>query len=323
MKAFLLVLCATVTLALAPARAADDYPNKPIRIIVPWPAGGATDHTARLMAAKLTAILEQAVIVENRPGATGVIGTQAVVQAPPDGYTLLFMSASSHSISPNLIKLPFDAINDVTPISLTTIFPFVLAVPANSPYRTVEDLVKAAKANPGKIAYGSSGIGGGAHLVTELFRLRAGIDVLHVPYKGGGSQIIADLISGQIPFMFDSLPSPLGQIRGGRVRALAVTSPERAPAVPNVPALAETIPGFEGVAWTGLGGPARLPKAVVDRLSAAVNKASADPDYAQKVRDLGAVPTSSKTPAEFLAFLLREKERWAKVVADGDIKVAQ
>jgi tripartite-type tricarboxylate transporter receptor subunit TctC len=183
--------------------------------------------------------------------------------------------------------------------------------------------VKAAKANPGKIAYGSSGIGGGAHLVTELFRLRAGIDVLHVPYKGGGSQIIADLISGQIPFMFDSLPSPLGQIRGGRVRALAVTSPERAPAVPDVPALAEMIPGFEGVAWTGLGGPAKLPKAVVDRLSAAVNKASADPDYAQKVRDLGAVPTSSKTPAEFLAFLLREKERWAKVVADGDIKVAQ
>lgn len=323
MKELARFVCGLLLLPFSLAQAAEEYPNRPVKIIVPWPAGGATDTTARIMAAKLFTSLRQPFVVENRAGATGTIGTQAAAQSVPDGYTLLFMSASSHSITPNMLKLAYDAIEDFTPISVTTIFPFVLTVSSSSPYQNVKDLIRAAKAQPGKIAYGSSGIGGGAHMVTELFRLAAGIELVHVPYKGGGSMIIADLMSGQIPMMFDSLPSPLGQIRAGRLRALAVTSLARSSAVPEVPALSESIPDFEGVAWTGLGGPAKLPKPIVERLSAAVNQAAADADYKQKIRDLGADPASSRTPEQFRAFLVAEKARWGKVVADAKITVAQ
>lgn len=323
MKRLVLLACGLFLLPLTLVQAAEEYPNRPVKIIVPWPAGGATDTTARIMAAKLFTSLRQPFIVENRAGATGTIGTQSVAQAVPDGYTLLFMSASSHSVTPNMLKLAYDAIEDFTPISVTTIFPFVLTVSPDSPYQNVKDLIRAAKEQPGKITYGSSGIGGGAHMVTELFRLAAGIELVHVPYQGGGSMIIADLMSGQLPMMFDSLPSPLGLIRTGRLRALAVTSLARSSAVPEVPAMSEFIPGFEGVAWTGLGGPAKLPKPVIDRLSAAVNKAVTDADYRQKMRDLGADAASSATPERFHAFLVKEKARWGKVVAEAKITVSQ
>ncbi|MBI3376503.1 MAG: tripartite tricarboxylate transporter substrate binding protein [Betaproteobacteria bacterium] len=316
-------VCGLILLPFSLVQAAEEYPSRPVKIVVPWPAGGATDNTARIMGAKLFTLLKQPFVVENRTGAAGTIGTQSVAQAPPDGYTLLFMSASSHSVTPNMLKLAYDAIEDFTPISVSTIFPFVLVVPADSPYQNVKGLIRAAKESSGKITYGSPGIGGGAHLVTELFRLAAGIELVHVPSKGGGSTIIAELMSGQIQMMFDSLPAPLGQIRAGRLRALAVTSLARSSVVPEVPAMSEFIPGFEGVAWTGLGGPAKLPKPVVERLSAAVNQIAAEADYRQKIRDLGADPASSKTPELFRAFLLAEKARWGKVVAEAKITVAQ
>lgn len=306
----------------AASLAQSDYPNRAIKIIVPWPAGGATDNVARVVAQKLSPVLKQPVVVENRPGATGTIGTQVVIQSPPDGYTLVFMAASLHTFSPHLMKaMPFDTVADLTPISASVQFPYVLAVGSDSPYRSVSDLVQAAKAQPGKLAYGSFGLGSGPHIVTELFRQQAGIDVLHVPYKGG-SQVTAALLAGEVPFMFDSLPSPLGQIRGGRLRALAVTTAQRAPTVPEVPTLIESGVNIEAVIWVGLGGPAKLPPEIVTRLFDGMKQAAADPDLQKRMADMGAEAAVSRSPQEFREFILRERERWGKVIRDAKI-VAQ
>ena len=311
-----LALAAAVPLA---SHAQSDYPNRAIRIIVPWPAGGATDNVARVVAQKLSPVLKQPVVVENRPGATGTIGTQVVIQSPPDGYTLVFMAASLHTFSPHLMKgMPFDTVSDLTPISASVQFPYVLAVGAESPYRSVNDLVQAAKAQPGKLAYGSFGLGSGPHIVTELFRQQAGIDVLHVPYKGG-SQVTAALLGGEVPFMFDSLPSPLGQIRGGRLRALAVTSAQRAPAVPEIPTLMESGVNIEAIIWLGLGGPPKLPADVVTRLFDGMKQISTDPDLQKRMSDMGAEATVSASPQAFRDFMLRERERWGKVIRDARI----
>lgn len=317
------LLCRT-TLALLAAlpfasHGQSNYPNRAIKIVVPWPAGGATDNVARVVAQKLSPVLKQPVVVENRPGATGTIGTQVVIQSPPDGYTLLFLAASLHTFSPHLMKgMPFDTVADITPISASVQFPYVLAVGTDSPYRSVADLVQAAKAQPGKLAYGSFGLGSGPHIVTELFRQQAGIDVLHVPYKGG-SQVTAALLGGEVPFMFDSLPSPLGQIRGGRLRALAVTSAQRAPAVPEIPTLMESGVNIEAIIWLGLGGPPKLPADVVSRLFEGMKQISTDADLQKRMADMGAEATVSKSPAEFRDFMLRERERWGKVIRDAKI----
>lgn len=310
------------SLAAAFPAAADEFPSRPVRIVVPWPAGGATDNIARVSALKMGAILKQPVVVENRPGGTGVLGSQTVLQSPPDGYTLVFMAASLHSVAPNLVKsLPFDTIESFTPISNSATFPYVLIVPANSPYQSAADLIRAAKAAPGKIAYGSFGIGSGSHLAAELFRLAAGVELLHVPYKGG-SQALADVMGGQIPFMFDSLPSPIGNIRGGKVRALMVTSAARSPAVPDVPAMPELMPGFEGVAWVGLGGPAKMPRDVAAKLNDAMKKVTTDPDFMQRMRDMGADAATSASPEAFKDYMQREKQRWGKVVTEAKIPMS-
>ena len=305
--------------ALAVPAFGQDYPSRAIKIIVPWPAGGATDNVARVVAQKLAPVLKQPVVVENRPGATGTIGTQAVIQSPPDGYTLLFMAASLHTFSPHLMKnMAFDTVADITPISVSVQFPYVLAVSAESPYKTVADLVKAAKAQPGKLAYGSFGIGSGPHIVTELFRQQTGIDVLHVPYKGC-SQVTAALMGGEIPFMIDSLPSPLGQIRGGKLRALGVASPTRAKAVPDVPTLAEAGVPLEAIIWLGLGGPPKLPPEVLGKLFEAMKQIAADPELQQRMADMGAEATVSKSPQEFRDFMVAERARWGKVIRDAKI----
>ncbi len=310
---FALGLCPVSCIAQA------DYPNRPIKIIVPWPAGGATDNVARVVSQKLAPVLKQSVVVENRPGATGTIGTQAVIQAPADGYTLAFMAASLHTFSPHLMKeMPFDTVTDLTPISISVQFPYVLAVATESPYRSVADLIKAAKAQPGKLAYGSFGIGSGPNIITELFRQQTGIDVLHVPYKGG-SQVTAALMGGEVPFMFDSLPSPLGQIRGGRLRALATTGARRAPSIPEVPTLIESGINIEAMIWLGLGGPPKLAPEVLNRLFEAMRQVSVDPDLQKRMNDMGAEATSSKSPQEFRAFMLAERERWGKVIRDAKI----
>ncbi len=315
----LLLAPIALLLGVAPPVHAQDYPSRAIKIVVPWPAGGATDNVARVVAQKLAPLLKQPVVVEYRPGATGTIGTQAVIQSAPDGYTLLFMAASLHTFSPHLMKgMTFDTVADVTPISVSVQFPYVLAVSAESPYKSMGDLIKAAKAQPGKLAYGSFGIGSGSHIVTELFRQQAGIDVLHVPYKGG-SQVTAALLGGEIPFMFDSLPSPLGQIRGGRVRALGVTSLQRARAVPDVPTLAESGVNLEAIIWLGLGGPPKLPPEILAKLFDAMKQISTDPELQARMADMGAEATVSKSPQEFRDFMLAERNRWGKVIREAKI----
>ena len=318
MQKFLLALAALL-LALPGFARAQDYPTRPIRIIVPWPAGGATDNVARVVGQKLSPILGQPIVIENRAGATGTIGTQAVIQAAPDGYTLLFMAASLHTFSPHLMKdMTFDTVADITPISVSVQFPYVMAVSANSPYKSVADVIKAAKAEPGKLTYGSFGVGSGPNIVTELFKQQTGTDVLHVPYKGG-SLVTAALVGGEITFMFDSLPSPLGQIQGGKLRALAVTGAERAPVVPDAPTLKESGVDIEAIIWLGLGGPPNLPPAILTKLFEAMKQISQDPELQKRIGDMGAQVAVSPSPQQFRDFMLSERERWGRVIREAKI----
>ena len=318
MQKLLLTLVALILILPGFARA-QDYPTRAIRVIVPWPAGGATDNVARVVGQKLSPILGQPVVIENRPGATGTIGTQAVIQAAPDGYTLLFMAASLHTFSPHLMKeMTFDTVADITPISVSVQFPYVLAVSANSPHKSVADLIKAAKAEPGKLTYGSFGIGSGPNIVTELFKQQTGTDILHVPYKGG-ALVTAGLMAGEITMMFDSLPSPLGQIKDGRLRALAVTGAERAAVVPDVPTLKQSGVDIEAIIWLGLGGPPKLPSAIVTKLFDAMKQISHDPELQKRIGDMGAEVAVSPSPQQFRDFMLGERERWGRVIRDAKI----
>jgi len=313
------LLFATVALVAASVVHAQPYPSRAIKIMVPWPAGGATDNVARVVAQKLAPLLGQPVVVENRAGATGTIGTQAVIQSPPDGYTLLFMAASLHTFSPHLMKdMPFDTVSDITPISMSVLFPYVLAVSADSPYKNVSDLIKAAKAQPGKLTYGSFGIGSGPNIVTELFKQQTGSDILHVPYKGG-SQMTAGLMGNEVTMMFDSLPSPLGQIKGGKFRALAVTGPERSPVVPDVPTLKESGVNIEAIIWLGLGGPPKMPADVVAKLFDGMRQVARDPEVQKRIGDMGAQATVSPSPQQFREFMVSERERWGRVIREAKI----
>ena len=317
-RQLLLAAAAILAIAVLPAHA-QPYPSRPIKIMVPWPAGGATDNVARVVAQKLSPLLGQPVVVENRAGATGTIGTQAVIQSPPDGYTLLFMAASLHTFSPHLMKdMAFDTVADITPISMSVLFPYVLAVSADSPYKSVGDLIRAAKAQPGKLTYGSFGIGSGPNIVTELFKQQTGTDILHVPYTGG-SQLTAGLMGNEVTMMFDSLPSPLGQIRGGKFRALAVTGPERSPVVPDVPTLKESGVGIEAIIWLGLGGPPKMPADVVAKLFDGMRQVARDPEVQKRIGDMGAQATVSPSPQQFREFMLSERDKWGKVIREAKI----
>ena len=319
LKVIMLVAAATLIAAVIVPAHAQQYPSRAIKIMVPWPAGGATDNVARVVAQKLSPLFGQPVVVENRAGATGTIGTQAVIQSPPDGYTLLFMAASLHTFSPHLMKdMPFDTVADITPISMSVQFPYVLAVSADSPYKTVNDLIKAAKAQPGKLTYGSFGIGSGPNIVTELFKQQTGTDLLHVPYKGG-SQLTAGLMGNEVTMMFDSLPSPLGQIRGGKFRALAVTGAERSPVVLDVPTLKESGVNIEAIIWLGLGGPPKLPTEVVAKLFDGMKQVARDPEVQKRINDMGAQATVSPSPQQFRQFMLDERERWGRVIREAKI----
>ena len=314
----LLATTALMAATIFPANA-QQYPVRTVKIMVPWPAGGATDSVARVVAQKLSPLLGQPVVVENRPGATGTIGTQAVIQSPPDGYSLVFMAASLHTFSPHLMKdMPFDTVSDITPISMSALFPYVLAVSADSPYKNVTDLIRAAKAQPGKLTYGSFGMGSGPNIVTEMFKQQTGTDILHVPYKGG-SQVTAGLLGGEVSMMFDSLPSPLGLIRGGKFRALAVTGAERSPVVPEVPTLKESGVNIEAIVWLGLGGPPKLPPEIVARLFDAMKRVASDADVQKRIYDMGAQATVSPSPEQFREFMVAERERWGRVIRDAKI----
>jgi len=317
------LLAMTLALCGAAAMAQGAYPNKPIKLIVPWTAAGTVDMTARILGERLSARLGQQVLVENRAGATGQIGSMAVVRAPADGYTLLLMAATVHTVAPHLQKnYPFDPIDDFTPISQIVSFPYAMVVSAESPYKNVADLVAAAKKAPGTISYGSFGPGSAPYLISEIFAMNTGTTLLHVPYKGA-AQAITDLIGGQINFFIDSLPSPLAQIRGGRLRALSVTTPQRSALLPNVPTMAETVPGFEAIAWLGIAGPAKMPAEVVARLHQELKAIAAEPEYAARLRDTGLDPVASASPEQFRSWLVQQKAQWGKLIRDAKVPMTE
>ena len=307
-------LAATVLATAAAAAAAADYPSRPIRLIVPFSAGGTSDFLARTIAERLGGRLGQTVVVDNKPGAGGNIGSAAVAQAEPDGYTLLLGTVGTHAINSSLYKkMPFDAVKDFAPVTLVAAVPNMLVVHPSLPVKSVAELVELAKAKPGKLNFASSGNGSSIHLSGELFKTLAGVDMTHVPYKGSGPAV-ADLLGGQVNMMFDNMPSSLPHVKAGKVRALAVTSAKRSPAMPDLSTMAEAgIKGYDASAWFGILAPAGTPPAVVDRLNAEIVKVLHLPEVADRLSQQGAVPTTS-TPQEFAAYIRAETAKWAKVV---------
>jgi len=293
--------------------AAQAYPTKPIHLVVGYAAGGSTDSVARLLGQKLSEILGQPVVVENKPGAGATIASESVAKAAPDGYTL-FMSTIANTINTTLYKrLAFDFERDFAPVSLVATVPNVLVVNPQVPATTVKEFIALAKSKPGELYFGSSGSGSSVHLSGELFNMVAGVKLTHVPYKGSAPAAV-DLMSGQIQAMFDNLSTALPYIKAGRLRALAVTSAERSPAAPDIPTMAEAgLPDCEVLSWFALVAPAKTPKDILDRLNAATVKALADPAVKQQFEALGADPVSSP-PGALAAFITTETAKWAKVV---------
>ena len=298
---------------------AQSYPARPIRIIVPQSPGASTDLTARLVAQGLNEAFRQPVIVDNRPGAGTVTGTDIVAKAAPDGYTLLVV-ASSITINPSLRKdLPYDTLRDLTGVTQLSAFPNLLVVHPSLPVKTVQELIALAKARPGQLNWGSAGTGTGVHLSGELFRYMTGVEWVHVPYKGGGPGNIA-LIGGQVQLSFATIVSILPHVRAGRVRAIAVTTAKRSPAAPEVPTIAESgVPGFDHGPWNGLLAPAQTPKAVLARLNAQAVKIVHSAEVKKVLNHEGAEPIGN-APEEFTAVLKSETARWAKVVKAAGIR---
>jgi tripartite-type tricarboxylate transporter receptor subunit TctC len=305
----LVLVCGAIA---GPALAQADYPNKPIRWIVPYTPGGTTDILARLMGQNLSTRLGQQVIIENRPGGGNNIGTDAAAKAAPDGYTMLLVNPANAINATLYPKLPFNLLEDMAPVAGIVRVPNVMTVTKNFPAKTVAEFVAYGKANPGKINMASSGAGTSVHLSGELFKFMAGIDMKHVPYKGAGPATV-DLIGGQVDVLFDNMPSIISHIRNGTVRALAVTSAQRSPALPDVPTVADTVPGYEASAWFGAAVPKGTPPAVIARLNREFNAALADPAMKAKLADLGGVPIPG-TPEQFWALHRMETEKWAKIV---------
>ena len=306
---------------LASAAWPQAYPNHPIRLVVPFPAGGTTDILARDAAPKLTEALGQSVVVDNRPGAGGNIGADLVAKSQPDGYTLLMGTVGTHAINPSLYaKMPYDHIKDFVPVVLVAGVPNVLVVNPSLPVNSVADLIKLAKSKPGSINFASSGNGTSIHLSGELFKTMAGVDMMHVPYKGS-APALTDLIGGQVQVMFDNLPSSLPQIKAGKLRAIAVTSLKRSPALPDVPTINESgLPGFEASSWFGVLAPAGTPPGVVARINAEINKWLQSPEGKEQLLAQGA-QAAGGTPEQFAAHIRAETDKWAKVVKASGAKV--
>ena len=307
-------------LVLAGAAQAE-FPDRPIKIVVPYPPGGTTDLLARAVAPRLGERLGQSVVVENRAGAGGVIGAQAVSKSPADGYTLLFGTIATHGILPVLQKpAPYDALKDFAPVTLVANTPNVMLVNPAVPVRNVADVLALARSKPGTLNFGSTSQGGSPHMSGELFKAMAQIDIVHVPYKGGGPMLI-DLIGGQIQLGFDNLPSSMAHIRSGKVRALAVTTTKRWPGAPEIPTLAESgVTGYEASAWFGLLAPPGTPVAVVELLQRHVAAILRMPDVEKQFFEQGAEPVGN-TPDEFSRLIAGELQKWAKVVATTGAKL--
>ena len=315
-------LAAAGTLALAaalPARAQDKWPSKPIKLYVGFPPGGGADAMARLVAAKLPERLGQPVVVENKTGATGTISSDLVAKSPPDGYTLQLAHINSNAIGPLLVaKGRFDPVADFTPIALIGITPQMLCHHPKHKFKDVPDLIRHAKANPGKLSFASSGVGSIQHIAGEAFKIAAGVDLLHVPFKGTG-EALAALIAGDVDLTFSSTGSAVPQVRAGKLVLLAVCSPKRLPNLPDVPAVAETLPGYEIATWYGLAGPAKMPREIVTRLNAEVQAILKQPDIAKRLQDLDA-EVSSGSPEQFSAFWKAENEKYRKLIAAAKIE---
>lgn len=312
----LVLLCSAAAL---PVAAQTDYPNRPIKWIVPYPPGGTTDLLARLMGQWLSQRLGQQVVVDNRAGGGNNIGTEMSVKAAPDGYTVHLVNPANAINATLYPKLPFNFLEDLVPVGGIVRVPNVMTVTKNFPARTVAEFIEYGKKNPGKINMASSGSGTSVHLSGELFKFMTGVDMKHIPYKGAGPAI-TDLIPGQVDVLFDNMPSIIGHIRSGNLRALAVTSAQRSPALPDVPTVAETVPGYEASAWFGMAAPKGTPPAVIERLNREINAALADPGMRAKLADLGGVPIAG-TPEQFWAIHRAETEKWEKIVKFSGAKV--
>ena len=314
---FLRGLAAALALGAAmPAALAQS--SKPIRLVVPFPAGGATDLFARTLSQKMGERLGTSIVIDNKPGAGGSLGSDMAAKATADGQTLLFTTTSTHSIGPAIgAKLPYDTVRDFTPIAHVGNAPSIMLVPNSSPAKTVKEWIEYAKKNPGKLNYASSGNGTIVQLTAELFKAQAGVFVTHIPYKGTGLAI-PDLVAGQLDVLFDSLPTGMPHVRDGRLRALAVTTLKRTPLAPDLPPVADTLPGFESSTWFGLYGPKGLPAEVVNRVNTAANQALSDPEVRAKLTTLGIEPVTS-TPAQFAKMVADDQAKWRRIIAERKI----
>ena len=297
---------------------AQAYPSRPVRIIVGFAPGGATDIMARLMGQSLSERLRQPFVIENKPGAATNIATEAVVNAAPDGYTLL-MVTSVNAINASVYeKLNFNLIRDVVPIASIHREPFVMEANPSVPVKTVAEFIAYAKANPGKLTMASAGIGSGNHISGELFKMMTGVNLVHVPYRGGGPALV-DLISGQVQVLFATMSSSIEYVRAGKLRALAVTTATRSSVLPDIPTVAEFVPGYESSFWTGVGAPKNTPAEIVDKLNKEMNATLADPKFKARRADLGGTALSG-SPLDFGKFVADETEKWAKVVKFAGVK---
>ncbi len=309
---------ATALTAMPPFAMADSYPARPVRLIVGFPAGYATDIVARLVAQSLSERLGQQVFVENHPGAATNIAAEEVINAAPDGYTLLAMTVTNAVNATLYNNLKFNIVHDIAPIVATFRSPNVLVVTPSLPAKSLPEFIAYAKANPGKINYASAGFGSAPNINAELFKMMAGVDLVHVPYSGS---FVPDLLSGQVQCAFPPIPLAIANIRVGKLRALAVTSATRSDALPDVPAVAEFVPGFEATIWHGIGAPKKTPAAIIKMLNHQINAVLADPKVKERFADIGGVPLGG-SPADFHKLIVDEIAKWGKVIRVGNIRPA-
>jgi tripartite-type tricarboxylate transporter receptor subunit TctC len=318
-RAALTTLAVAAVTAAAPglASAADKYPSKTLTIVVPFSAGGTTDILARIVGKSLGEELGQAVVIDNRAGAGGNIGAQVASRAKPDGYTLFMGTVGTHAINESLYKkLPYKPQGDFAPLTRVAMVPNILVANPKQPFKTVKEMIAWAKANPGKLNYGSSGSGSSVHLSGELFKTMAKVDLMHVPYKGS-APAMNDLLANQVGIMFDNLPSAMPHVKAGKLRPLAVTSAQRYPELPDVPTIAEAgVPGYEATSWFGLFTNKAVPAPIVQQLNAAIVKVLAKPEVVAQMKEQGAI-AHPETPAQFEAFIKAETAKWGKVVRDS------
>ncbi len=313
---YLLTLC-----AMSWAANAQQYPNKPIRIIVAYTPAGATDILARAVGQKMSETFGQPVVIENRPGANGNIGTDVAAKATPDGHTLLMVTAGTHGINPSLYrKLPWDAVKDFAPVSLVAMVPNIFVVNNSVPAKSIKEFIAYLKASPNKFNYGSPGNGSTAHLSMELFKTMTGTNMQHIPYKGSAG-VLTDVMGGQILATMDNMPPYLPQVKAGKIRALAVSTPKRSPAVPDVPTVAEAgVAGYSSGAWFGLVAPAGTPKPIVEKLATETQRILKLPDVNERLSALGAEPVGD-SPTQFAAHITSEIAKWAKVIKDANVEL--